>query len=357
MSKIVLHTPVSYNARIMKSVSAQEIDNWSFKLGANFRLVAKELMARGWSINLFEENPGRRWGYFMAVKGQQTEILASLKYELYTRLNSRVGYFITINKARSYEFAKQFGVPVPVTQYLDADQEVTFKDDVSWPDMVVKPLDGSSGRGITVGIKSPDHLAEAVRAARGVGSRILLQERVGGYDYRLLFLDYRLFAAIRREPASVVGDGTSSVQALIEAKNAIPKSEDFKGTTSSIKTVEVTRVFGEQFLLSVPQRGEKVTVSDKANLSLGGDAYDVSDVVNAKFEAMLAPMIKALGLRICGVDIISTDISLDPVADRAKMLEINAAPNIRPHLYPLQGQARNAAVKIADMLEEAVQGS
>ncbi len=329
------------------------LQDWPFKLGAAFRLVAKELLDSGWSLELFESNPERRWAYFLAKKDGKTELIASLKGELFTNLNARNGYLVTVNKGRTYTYTQHFEVPVPNTRYVTKGELVNLEDYKDWDGIVVKPLHGKSGQGITVGITDQNHLKSAVEIARKIDDTIAIQEFVKGSDHRLLFFDYKLFAAVRRDPAHVVGDGKSNVHQLIEAKNNLPKDEDYQGTTSPIKPGEVARLFGRGFLEVVPKIGEKVLVSDKANLSLGGDAYDVTETVHEAYEALLAPMIKSLGLRICGVDVLTEDISVDPKASHAKVTELNAAPNLRPHTYPTEGENRQPARKIVAMLAQA----
>lgn len=334
------------------NLTLEQLQNWPFKLGATFRLTAKELLARGWTITPFEINEERRWGYFIAEKDGRQELLASLKFELFTNLNSRLGYLVTTSKARTYEYARRFDVPVPESRYFLPEEVPVYEDFRAWPGIVIKPRNGSSGAGITVGVTDERRFQDAVIQARTVDSHVVIQEFLQGYDYRLLFLNYKLFAAIRRGPAHVIGDGEHSVEELIQLRNAVVKSEDHPGTTSTIKLAEVSRVFGQEFLRAVPRRREAVVVSDKANLSLGGDAYDVTDEVHKSFEPMLAPLMKSLGLRICGIDVLTTDISKPPAVSGAKVLEVNAAPNIRPHKYPTEGKSRDASIKIVDLLEQ-----
>ena len=59
---------------------------------------------------------------------------------------------------------------------------------------------------------------------------------------------------------------------------------------------------------------------------------------------------QAIGLDIAGIDITSPDISVPINKNGGKLIEVNAAPGIRMHLYPSKGISRNVGKDIIDML-------
>jgi cyanophycin synthetase len=149
-----------------------------------------------------------------------------------------------------------------------------------------------------------------------------------------------------------VGDGKHSILELIEEKNIKKKDALYKGSTSSIKIPEVQRIFGSSFMKGVPPKGKTVIVSDRANLSLGGEAQDVTEKVHPDYEKLLGPAIRSLNLKICGVDVLATDISKAPKISGAKIIEMNAAPGLLPHTRPHKGKGQRPASRIVDLLEK-----
>ncbi len=77
---------------------------------------------------------------------------------------------------------------------------------------------------------------------------------------------------------------------------------------------------------SVLLEGEKIFLLDNANLSTGGDAFDVTEEVHPDYQSLAISITKDMGLRMCGVDIISSNIR-HPIKDYV-ILEINSAPGL-----------------------------
>lgn len=218
---------------------------------------------------------------------------------------------------------------------------------------VVKPLDGCQGKGVTTAIRDAETLRQAYYVAREYSDVVLVEECIVGRQYRLLVINDQLIAAAERLPAHVVGDSMHTILELVDLVNRQPdRGDDHEKPLTRIMIDETASRFITEkgwHLQDVPRYGETVFLRDSANLSTGGIAKDVTDEVHPTFKEMALRAAKAIGLDVCGVDIMAKDIS-QPVDTTCAVIEVNAAPGIRMHHYPSRGQARDVAAAIVEML-------
>jgi cyanophycin synthetase len=220
------------------------------------------------------------------------------------------------------------------------------------PPVVVKPLDGNQGRGVSLSVADEDQLAEAFRAAQEHSKRVVIERMVTGRDYRVLIVNGAMIAASEKTPAHVIGDGSHSIAELIEITNRDPRRGEHHSKPLScmepdtVMTAYLAR--SGRGLHSVPASGEWVLLRESANLSTGGEARDVTDDVHPTIARLCERAARVIGLDIAGIDIVLPDIS-EPFS-RGGIVEVNAAPGIRMHESPSAGQPRNAASAIVDML-------
>jgi cyanophycin synthetase len=97
-------------------------------------------------------------------------------------------------------------------------------------------------------------------------------------------------------------------------------------------------------------KDEMLILKDTANLSTGGTSEDVTDIVHPANVSMVERISKIIDLDICGVDIMTTDISKPLRETGGAVLEVNAGPGFRMHLAPSTGLARNVAAPVIDKL-------
>ena len=220
--------------------------------------------------------------------------------------------------------------------------------------LVVKPVGGNHGRGITVNIKNYEDALVAFHAAKNVSSKVIIEKYITGEDYRLLVINNVLVAAAKRTPANVVGDGKSTIKELVDEVNKDSRRgyghENVltKITINDLtKTIIAAKGYTED---SVPAKGETVILKDTANLSTGGTAEDVTDIMHPSNVSMAERISKIIDLDICGIDIMTTDISKPLEETGGAVLEVNAGPGFRMHLAPTTGLPRNVAAPVVDKL-------
>lgn len=226
---------------------------------------------------------------------------------------------------------------------------------VGYP-LVIKPVDGNHGRGITVDINNyEDALAAFANAKESSrNGAIIVEKFITGKDYRLLVINNKLVAAALRTPAHVIGDGKSTVQELIDEVNKDPRRGfGHENMLTQITVNDLTKNIIKDAgysLDSVISKDEMLILKDTANLSTGGTAEDVTDILHPANVAMAERISKIIDLDICGIDVMTTDITKPLSETGGAVLEVNAGPGFRMHLSPTKGLPRNVAGHVIDKL-------
>lgn len=271
-----------------------------------------------------------------------------------TSETSSIGVELACDKEDTKFMLEQAEVPVPKGTIIrkESSLEESCKY-VGFP-LVVKPIDGNHGRGITVNVNSYDDALTAFHAASKVSSAVIIERFITGVDYRLLVINNRFVAAALRTPANVVGNGASTIQELIDEVNADPRrgyGHEKILTQISVNDLTIGLIKAKGYALdSVLPQGEILILKDTANLSTGGTAEDVTDFVHPANIAMAERISRIIDLDICGIDIMTTDISKPLKETGGAVLEVNAGPGFRMHLAPAKGLPRNVAAPVIDKL-------
>ncbi len=261
---------------------------------------------------------------------------------------------LAADKVATKEILVGAGIPVPPGLVVASRHEAARALAALGPPVVVKPVDGSQGRGVTLNLATPAEVRAAFGQALPCGDRVMVEKQVFGRHYRLLVADGRLVAAAERLPARLVGDGRRTIRQLVDDANRDPlRGEGHQRPLTRITVDDVClRVLARQGLepVSVPEPGRTVFLRDNANLSTGGTARDVTDEVHPDNARLAVRASRLVGLDVAGVDIVAPDITR-PIAEQGGVvLEINAAPGLRMHLYPSEGRPRAVAGPILDAL-------
>lgn len=258
------------------------------------------------------------------------------------------------DKEETNKILASLGLPVP-RQHLVTSQTEALKAArrLDGP-VVLKPYNGNHGRGITINISGDDEIRAAFDAAREHSRSVIVETFQTGDDHRLLVVNGALIAATRRTPGHVVGDGQRTVAELVEIVNQDPRRG--VGHEKVLTRLELDR---EANLMlervgytadSVPAPGEQVFLRSTANLSTGGTATDVTDVIHPDNRDMAVRAVRAIGLDVGGVDFISPNIAESYKSIGGAICEVNAAPGFRMHVAPSEGTPRDAAGPVIEML-------
>lgn len=245
-------------------------------------------------------------------------------------------------------------IPVPKGTIISMNQNVDDAiDEVGFP-MVFKPLNGNHGRGATTNIINREQAEIALEAARKHGRYVICERFITGYDFRILVINYKFVCAALRTPASVRGDGVHSIQWLVdEANKDSRRGYGHEKVLTQIKVDGFTQKMLDDkgyTLETIPEKGELVLLKPTANLSTGGTSTDVTDEVHPVNIFMAERIAKIIGLDICGIDVMASDLRTPLFENGGAVLEVNAAPGFRMHVEPAIGIARNVAEPVIDML-------
>ncbi len=258
------------------------------------------------------------------------------------------------DKDETKQLLQKAYIPVPAGEVIGdiRDLENAVKD-VGFP-LVIKPIDGNHGRGITTNIQTLEQAANAFHIAGAVSKHVIVERFISGEDYRFLVINYKLVAVAKRTPAFVMGDGSSSIRTLISQTNSDPlRGEGHEKVLTTIKVDAITEniLKGKGLSLeSVLSLGEILYLKDTANISTGGTSTDVTDLVHPANALMAERIARLMHLDICGIDVVAKDITVPIKHQNGGVVEVNACPGFRMHLSPSKGLPRNVAEPVMDML-------
>ncbi|MFN8909866.1 MAG: cyanophycin synthetase [Betaproteobacteria bacterium] len=271
-----------------------------------------------------------------------------------TDVSSAIAESIAQDKELTKQLLAAAGVPVPEGVPVESLEDALAAMQALGSPVVIKPRDGNHGRGVTVNILTPEHLEVGFRAAAEHSEEVLVERFVPGHDHRLLVVGSAVVAAARREPPHVIGDGVHTIRELVEQVNADPRRRDGHATTLSrihIDEIAVARLGAQGYAPDdVPEKGARVVLRNNANLSTGGTATDVTDEVHPELARRAVDAARAVGLDVCGVDVMCETVALPLEKQGGAVIEVNAAPGLRMHLSPSYGRGRDVGDAIVRTL-------
>lgn len=314
-------------------------------------LLAKEAKKRGIKVLPILENTSSP---FLKLEKNGTE-----KYIFGQKIGQTPHEAIVVcrHKQLTKKFLKKAGLKVPSGKMFNNGQKkeaLKYGEKIGFP-LVAKPVYGTWGKNVFVGIKDKSSLKKAVEKVINTGNDFLVEKQVPGKEYRVLATRKKLIGIINRIPANVIGDGISTIKKLVEEKNKDKRRGDAheKALVKININDEAINTLAEQKMdvLSVPAKDQVVYLRKNSNLSTGGDSFDVTDIAHPNYKKLGPQVIKAVpGLPYAGFDLLANDITADPYKNGYAVIEINESPMISMHHFPYKGKSRNAAKEVIDML-------
>ena len=274
-------------------------------------------------------------------------------------ITSKTGHIaveISCDKEDTHNLLRDLGLPVPTQRMIYNERAaVRAAHHMGYP-VVLKPLNANHGRGVSINLTTDQQVESAFAFARehGTGRAVLVESYVEGFDHRMLVVNNELVAVAKRVPGHVIGDGESSISTLVGKVNEDPRRGI--GHEKVLTRLELDRPALELLALAghdadtILVDGEIFYLRNTANLSTGGTAIDLTDVVHPDNREMAVRAIQAVGLDVGGVDFLSADITESYKEVGGAIVEVNAAPGFRMHVAPSEGEPRDVAGKVMDML-------
>jgi len=266
---------------------------------------------------------------------------------------------IAVELAQDKEETKErldlHGIPVPKGKVVYSFKEALKAADEIGRPVVVKPVSGHQGLGVTLEVSTRQEMKTAFDAAREYSPAVVIEETFEGLNYRVMIVGGRMVAASERVLPYVIGDGVNTIGDLIAHENRNPLRGDGHEkplTKIKVDAEVITHLQHAGITLeSVPARDQRVTISNRSNLSTGATAQDVTDQVHPSIARLCERAARVIGLDVCGVDLVIPDIST-PITSGG-VIEVNASPGLRMHHYPSVGKPRDVGEAVVDAIYPA----
>ena len=271
-----------------------------------------------------------------------------------TSKTSHIAVELACDKEETHRILEDLGLPVPAQRLVRSERgAVRAAERIGYP-VVVKPLNGNHGRGVSINLKDQSQVETAFEQARKHGRSIIVERFIEGLDHRMLVVNGELVAAAKRVPGHVTGDGNSTIEELVEVVNSDPRRG--VGHEKVLTRIEfdhqADRLLEQRGLTrqSILADGQAVYLRSTANLSTGGTAVDVTEMMHPDNRIMAIRAAQAIGLDVAGIDFLTTDIRESYRTTGGAICEVNAAPGFRMHVSPSEGTPRDVAGPVMDML-------
>jgi GNAT-family acetyltransferase (TIGR03103 family) len=304
----------------------------SEKLNPYAMIIINEAKLRGIGIEVLDEENN----YFKLTYGGRSIICR----ESLSELTSAVAMSRCADKAITHHLLKPLRVSMPAQRTVDGSDD-DYKFLQQYGHIAVKPADGEQGHGISLLVHSNAEMELAIRKAKKVSSKVVLEEYVEGEDLRIVVINFEVVAAAIRRPAEVVGDGIHTVRELI--KNQSRRRELATQGESCIPMDDETKrtVFSAGFSMDdVPDAHVKLQVRKTANLHTGGTIHDVTDELHPALGDAAVAISAAIDIPVVGIDFMVKA----PDKEDYYFIEANERPGLANH------EPRPTAQKFVDLL-------
>jgi GNAT-family acetyltransferase (TIGR03103 family) len=282
-------------------------------------IIVHEARRRGIAVDVLDADHGF---FTLSLGGRQVRCRESL-----SDLTSGVAFSICDDKAVTRRFLADADLAVP-----DQCEATTAKANHEFlrkhGQVVVKPAHGEQGRAVTVDVRTQKALDAAVKRARMIDDRVLIEQYVEGEDLRIIVINREVVAAAVRRPPAITGTGRHTVEKLIEKlsrRRAAATGGESKVPLDD-ETERVVHTAGYE-LSDVLPAGETVAVRKTANLHTGGTIHDVTAHLHPVLRAAAEDAARAIDIPVVGLDFIVSAVDQDSFV----IVEANERPGLANH--------------------------
>ena len=315
------------------------------RLGPSTGCIVEEAAKRGIPYIRLNKHSLVQLGYGVNQKRIRATIAST---------TSNIAVDIACDKEETKMLLQAAEIPVPRGTVIRTEEGLLEAVEKFGYPLVIKPIDGNHGKGNTTNITTWEQALKAFAAAKEFSRSVIIEKFITGFDFRCLVINDKFICAALRTPASVIGDGKNTIQWLIDETNKDPRrGYGHEKVLTQITIDQFTQKMLDDAgytLETIPKKGEQVLVKPTANLSTGGTSTDVTDEVHPANIFTFERIAKIIGLDICGIDVMATDLRMPISENGGVILEVNAAPGFRMHIEPSEGLPRNVAEPVVDML-------
>lgn len=317
-------------------------------MGPSTSAIVKEAKKRGIPVTLLDNNGLIQLGY-----GRYKRLIECT----ITDATSCITTDIATNKEYTKIILDENAIPVPYGKVVYSEGSAILAAEQLGMPVVIKPYNGNQGKGVRLRINSIEEVKAAYKETTSYSNAAIVEKFIQGRDYRVLVVDGKVSAVSERIPPFVIGDGISSIAGLVEIENKNPNrgvGHEKPLTKIRLDAIALNILAKNGFSQeSIPNNGERVLLRENGNLSTGGIAIDCTDIIHPQNSEIAIKAAKQIGLDIAGIDFVAQDISRPIKETGGAIVEVNAAPGLRMHIYPYEGKSRDVGKDIMDMLYPA----
>ena len=307
-------------------------------------VLIKEAILNGIDVNVLDEEKC----IIELIKGKKRELIVQATR---TSKDSSALQYIANDKVVAKRIMSASGISVPEGIDIkkgESNLSSIINKYTNTP-IVIKPKSTNFGTGITIfkDGANEEQIAKAIEFAFKFDNALLVERFVPGKEYRFLVINNKCIAVTWRRNASVVGDGTSTIEELIIKKNNELWHKNMHSIIEKDNEMKEYCSKNNIKLSDIPKAGVRITLRGNSNVSTGGENVDMTDVMPAYFKEIAEKVSNAFDAKSCGVDIIINDMEKEDYT----VLEVNSNPGIYIHRWPYEGTERRIGLEILRMLE------
>lgn len=223
---------------------------------------------------------------------------------------------------------------------------------------MVKPNSSSLSKHVTLNINDNEALRSAINIAKIIDHKIIIERFIPGDVHRFMFLDDKLLVCSKRTRPSIIGDGKSSINTLIDKFNSNPLRGKKTQEAAALSTVEKNKLLRNCLadqgvsLKSKLDAGKRIFLAEKTNCSNGAEVINLTENVCAENVALFSKVHNSLGVAVTAIDFICSDVSKPWGSQPFGILENNSFPDISPQHFPSSGKPVNVAKAIWEFVIE-----
>ena len=314
------------------------------------QVLIGEALSRGIDVEVLD-----RGDNFISLKRDGR--VEYVKQATRTSADTYISALIMENKEVTKKILSEHGIRVPAGKlYRNIDDACNDYNLYAGSAIVIKPNSTNLGEAVTVMTGDGNFKAfeQALVEAFTADEAVIIEEFIPGREFRFLVIDGKVTGVLHRMAANVTGDGKHTIRELVNIKNQNPlRGEGYNRPLEKIKEGAHEEGFlklqGKDFNY-IPQQGETVYLRRNSNISTGGDSIDFTDLIMDEYMEIVVKAAEAVGAKICGADIIISDINAKPAESNYGIIELNFNPAIHIHTFPFEGENRHPAKAVLDLL-------
>lgn len=278
-------------------------------------------------------------------KGKKSTLVLSST----THKTSYLGMKIAVDKILTNQILKANKLPVP--EQINVKNKIELKKFLEqYKKIIIKPYDSRCGKDVFTEICDLKKALKIYFSLKNKYHRIIAEEQILGNDYRVLVINYKVKAVLQRIPPYVIGDGRKTILELINQENNLRKrNKKLKPIRIDYRIKYYLKSQGLS-LKFIPNQGEKIQISNVANISAGGIGRNVTHKIHPQNKKIAERAAKIINLDVAGVDIIAPSIDKPIRENGGKIIEVNGGPDLKIHYNVFYGKPINPAEEIINYL-------